>query len=228
MASSLQPTSPICPRRLLLVDHHPLLRRGLRHLLETEPDLIVCAEAATPEAGLAAIAAHLPDLVITELSFRGGDGLEMVKDITKRFPMIPVLVLSMREEVIYAERALRAGARGYVAKHELNDEVIQAVRRVLAGELHTSSALSRQFAGRYLASPVTIAKTGVGLLSDRELEVFQMIGSGQATGKIARALGLSVKTIESHRVNLKLKLQLPSGSALARTALLWVETGRLS
>ena len=132
-------------KRILLVDDHALLRRGLRTLIETDPDLMVCAEADTREGGLDAITSSKPDLVIADLSLRNSDGLQMIKDIKQRSPRLPVLALSMHEEEIYAERVLRAGARGYVTKKELDDTVLTAIRRVLAGEIHTSEAMSRKF-----------------------------------------------------------------------------------
>jgi DNA-binding NarL/FixJ family response regulator len=215
-------------KRILLVDDHALLRRGLRILIETEPDLVVCAEAATRQAGLDAIAALKPDLVIADLSLKDSDGLEMIKDIKQRFPRLPVLALSMHEEVVYAERALRAGARGYLTKQEMDDTVLTAIRRLLAGEIHTSEAISRHFTQQYIGGTTLGPDPSVDWLSDRELEVFKLIGRGQATGEIARSLCLSVKTIESYREHLKLKLKLHSGAALTRGAMLWIETGRVS
>ena len=215
--------------RILLVDDHVLMRRGLKTLIETEPDLVVCAEAATRLTGLDAITASNPDLVIIDLSLRNGDcdGLELIKDIKKHFPHLHMLVLTMHEEATYAERALRAGARGYVTKQELDGTVITAIRHVLAGEIHTSEAMSRRLTQKF----VTGGKVGTGsemdVLSDRELEVFKRIGTGQTTRKIADELFLSVKTIESYREHLKVKLGLASGVELIRQATLWVETGHM-
>ena len=214
-------------KRILLVDDHALLRLGLRTLIETEPDLVICAEAATRQAGLEAIATMKPDLVIADLSLKDSDGLEMIKDIKQRFPQLPVLALSMHEEVVYAERALRAGARGYVTKQEVDDTVLPAIRRVLAGEIYTSEAMSRQFTQQYIGGGTLGKQDGLEQLSDRELAVFRLIALGKATGEIARSLHLSVKTIESYREHLKAKLELPSGAALSRCAVLWLETGRL-
>jgi len=214
--------------RILLVEDHALLRRGLRTLIETDPDLMVCAEADTREGGLDAIASSKPDLVIADLSLRNSDGLQMIKDIKQRFPRLPVLALSMHEEEIYAERVLRAGARGYVTKKELDDTVLTAIRRVLAGEIHTSEAMSRKFTQKFMGGGTLDKGAGLDLLSDRELEVFKRIGRGQSTREIAQFLHLSVKTIESHQEHLKAKLQLSSGAELVRRATLWVETGRMS
>ncbi|MCX6876123.1 MAG: response regulator transcription factor [Verrucomicrobia bacterium] len=229
MPTSNNPAPPPPPpkTRILLVDDHTLLRRGLAALIETDPDLEICGEAATRQAGLDAIAASQPDLVIADLSLKDSDGLEMIKDIKLRFPLLPVLVLSMHEEAIYAERALRAGARGYVTKQELDDTVLIAIRRLLAGEIHTSETMGRQFIRKFMGGSTLRKGPGMDLLSDRELEVFRLIGSGKTTREIAQTLHLSVKTIESYREHLKAKLELSSGPDLSRCAILWMETGRL-
>jgi len=225
-ARRTQPKEP-AKKRIVLVDDHALLRRGLRTLIETEPGLVVCAEADTREGGLDAIDSSKPDLVIADLSLRGSDGLQMIKDIKQRFPRLPVLALSAHEEEIYAERALRAGARGYVTKQEIGDTVLTAIRRVLAGEIHTSEAMSRKFTQKF-AGGGTLEKGGeLELLSNRELEVFELMGRGKTTRGIAQLLCLSVKTIESHKAHLKAKLQLSSGTELVRRATLWVETDRM-
>ena len=225
-ATTNQPKPP-AKTRILLVDDHALLRHGLTALIATEPDLMVCAEAATREEGLKAIATTQPDLVIADLSLKDSDGLQLIKDIKRQFPQLPVLTLSMSAEEVYAERALRAGARGYVTKHELDETVLIAIRRVLAGELYTSEAMSRRFVRKFVEGGKFSRTDALETLSDRELEIFKLIGGGKATGEIARSLNLSVKTIESHREHLKLKLELSSGAELIRCATLWVETGRL-
>lgn len=211
--------------QILIVDDHSLVRRGLTTLIETEPDLHVCAEAASHQAGLAEVASSRPDLVIADLSLQHSDGLALIRDIKLMYPSLPVLALSMHDEAVYAERALHAGARGYVTKQEIDDTILIAIRRVLAGETYLSAAMDRIFSQKFLSG----GKLGGGLdqLTDRELEVFKRIGRGESTRQIALALFLSVKTIESHREHLKAKLQLPSGAAVNRCALLWVETGRL-
>lgn len=216
----------LAKKRILLVDDHALFRRGLASLIETEPDLVICAEAATHQAGLDAIASSKPDLVIADLSLKDSDGLELIKDIHQRFPHLPVLALSTHDEAVYTERALRAGARGYVTKAELDETILTAIRRVLAGEIHTSEAMSRKFIQKFMGGGTLAKGGGLESLSDRELEVFKRIGAGESTREIARALRLSVKTIESYREHLKVKLALSSGAELARRATLWVETGR--
>lgn len=214
--------------RILLVDDHALLRRGLTSLIETEADLSICGEATTHQEGLVAVTSSKPDLVITDLSLQGSDGMELIKDIKRCLPRLPVLVLSMHEEAIYAERALHAGARGYVTKQEIDRTVLIAIRCLLAGEIYTSEAMKRHFTQKFMAGGKIGKGAGLEMLSDRELEIFKLIGSGNPTRGIALSLGLSVKTIESHREHLKQKLGQPSGTALSRCAILWMETGRLS
>jgi DNA-binding NarL/FixJ family response regulator len=214
--------------RILIVDDHALLRRGLASLIETEADLRVCAEADSRRSGLDAILASKPDLVIADLSLKDSDGLEMIKDIKRLHPYLPILVVSMHDEMTYAERALRAGAGGYVTKQEIDGTVIIAIRRLLAGEVHISDKLSRHFAKRFVVGESLGTREGVEMLSDRELEVFKMIGRGKTTREIALLLGLSVKTIESYREHLKLKLNQQSGVGLSHCAILWIESGRLS
>ncbi len=215
-------------KRILLVDDHALLRRGLRTLIETEPDLMVCAEASTRQAGLDAIATAKPDLVIADLSLKDSDGLEMIKDLKQRFPHLPVLACSMHDEAAYAGRVLRAGARGYLSKQEADDIVVlTAIRRVLAGEIHTSEAMARHLARKYVDGRKLEQGSSVEFLSDRELQVFELIGRGKATREIAEFLCLSVKTIESYREHLKVKLKFASGRELTHGAMRWAETGRL-
>jgi DNA-binding NarL/FixJ family response regulator len=211
--------------RILLVEDHALLRRGLASLIETEPDLMVCAEASSHEDGLEAIATAKPDLVITDLSLKDSDGLQLIKDIRKRFRGLPILALSTHDEALYAERALRAGARGYVMKQELAITVLIAIRRVVAGDIYTSEAMSRRFSALFIGGAKLGKRTGLDLLSDREFEVYKLIGQGKSTRAIADVLHVSVKTIESHKERLKDKLRLSSGAELVRRATVWVETG---
>lgn len=227
MSHSPNPSTDPPEIRILLVDDHALVRRGLAALIETEADLVICAEAASHAEGLEAIARSNPDLVIADLSLQDSDGLELVKDIKRLHPLLPVLVLSMHDEAIYAERALRAGARGYVSKRDIDDTVLIAIRRLLAGEIHTSEAMGRLFAEKFIRGGAPGKGVGLEILSDRELQVFTLIGGGKTTREIAAMLKLSVKTIESYREHLKVKLDLPSGSGLTRGAILWMETGRI-
>lgn len=213
--------------RILLVDDHALFRRGLKALIETEPDLVVCAEAATHQAAVAALATANSDLVIADLTLGRGNGLALIREIKRLFPDLPVLTLSMHDEASHAERALRAGARGYVSKQELDDTILIAIRRLLAGETYVSAFMNRCFSAKFINGGKLVKASGVEMLSKREHEVFKWIGGGSGSSEIARALGISVKTIESHREHLKTKLNLASGAALNRAAVLWLETGHL-
>jgi DNA-binding NarL/FixJ family response regulator len=214
-------------KALLVVDDHPLMRRGLAALINGEPDLAVCGEAGACRAALQAIARRPPDLAIVDLSLEGGeDGLDLVKSMKISHPAVPALVLSMHPESLYAERALRAGANGYVSKQQLGDAVLVAIRRVLDGRIYVSEAfgmiLAEHFVGGF--SKTTSPLAG---LSDRELQVFRFIGVGRRTREIAEILHLSPKTIETYREHLKQKLGLHSASELLRRAARFVETGEM-
>ena len=217
------------PRRasktIVIVDDHPVLRLGLITLIQSEPDLAVQAAVATSQAALAAIQEGQPDLVIVDLRLGEGDGLDLVKQIKLRHRGIPCLMLSMHDESVYAARALSAGARGYVTKQQLDATVLVAIRRVLAGETYISDALERRLASKYLGGRTLETDSPLHLLSDRELQVFRLVGEGSTTRRIAEILTRSVKTIESHLEHIKNKLDLQSGAELVRRAAQWVETG---
>jgi DNA-binding NarL/FixJ family response regulator len=213
-------------KTILIVDDHPVLRRGLSALIESEPDLAVGGEAATCVAALDAIRTTEPDLVIVDLALGASDGLDLIKDMRKRHPAIPALVLSMQDEAVYAERALRAGAKGFVTKQELDETVLIAIRRVLDGDLYMSDQLETRLAARFVGGRTLDTASTLGALSDRELQVFRLIGQGRTTRQIAETLHLSIKTIESHREHIKNKLTIETAAELAQRATQWVETGR--
>lgn len=214
--------------RLLIVDDHPVVRQGLAELLNQEPDFTVCGQANNAVQGLSAARTLSPDLAIVDLSLRGSSGLDLIKDIHAFLPKLPVLVLSMYDETIYAERALRAGARGYVMKHEAAESVFTAIRRLLAGQFYVSEAMNSRMVHRFASgrAPTPGAADGgkdmIDSLSDRELQVLQLIGQGKGTRLIAEELHISVKTVETHRAHLKEKLRLPDASGLVRFAIEWV------
>jgi DNA-binding NarL/FixJ family response regulator len=213
--------------RILLVDDHPMMRRGLAALIGGEPDLAVCAEAGNRHAAFAAIARSPPDLAIVDLSLEGGeDGLDLVKALKIGSPPVPALVLSMHPEAHYGERALRAGARGYVTKQLLGEAVLAAIRRVLAGRIYMSEALGTELASRFVGGD-SKPRSALAVLSDRELQVFRLIGAGRRTREIASMLHLSPKTIESHREHLKQKLDIDGGPELIRRAVCFAETGAI-
>ncbi len=202
-------------RRIFLIDDHSIMREGLRRLLEAESELSVCGEASTAKQALAAIAADQPDLVLIDIALPGADGLELIKTLRARFPALLMLVLSMHDEALYAERVLRAGAKGYVMKSSSSEQLLEAVRKVMAGEIFVSSALSSQML-QSMVKGRTQALGSLGQLSDRELEIVQLIGQGLSTSEISTRLGISSKTVESHRGNIRAKLSLKSGAELAR------------
>lgn len=206
------------PQRVLIVDDHPLLRDGLIKVINQQAELAVCGEAADARAGLATVAKCRPDVAIVDLSLEEGNGLDLIKDLHARYPKLPILVLSMHPENLYAERAIRAGAKGYVMKHEPVARVIAALRKVLSGNV----ALSDNILSRMLGVPKPGRQDGekspAELLSDRELEVFRMLGQGQGTRQIAQKLGLAISTIESYRASIKQKLGVERATELVARA----------
>ncbi|HEX5037850.1 MAG TPA: response regulator transcription factor [bacterium] len=207
--------------RILIVDDHPVVRQGLALLIGQQPDLSVCGEAEDAFRALSAIEALKPDLVLADVSLKGADGIELTKDIKARFPSVPVLVLSMLDESFYAERALRAGAKGYVMKQEATDKILTAIRRVLGGEVFVSDKMVSRMLQK-MAGDSAAGGSPVDLLSDREMTVFQLIGRGYSTARIAEDLHLSVKTVETHRAHIKEKLNLADAAELSGYAGQWL------
>jgi DNA-binding NarL/FixJ family response regulator len=218
---------PRAKKTIFIVDDHPVLRRGLASLIESEPDLAICGTAATNQAALNALSERQPDLLIVDVALlEGNDGLELVKAVKRSYPEVLTLVLSMHDEAVYAERALRAGAQGYVTKQQLDETVLTAIRRVLDGETYMSANLEQRLATKYLGGGSLESGSPLDALSDRELQVFRQIGLGRSTRQIAESLKLSIKTIESHREHIKQKLGLETTEALAQRATQWIETDR--
>jgi DNA-binding NarL/FixJ family response regulator len=209
--------------RIFIVDDHPVVRKGLIEFLNLEEDLVTCGESASAEEALESLPALKPDLVILDLSLKGTSGLELLKDIRIRHPDLPVLVLSMHEESLYAERVLRAGARGYIMKQEALPELKIAIRRVLDGKIYLSGRMGEQLLESFAHGARVRTGSPLERLSDREMEVFEMIGRGLETKEIAYKLHLSVKTVETHRANIKRKLDMKSSSDLVRHAMSWVQ-----
>ena len=209
--------------KVLLVDDHPIIRHGVAALIQSEADLEVCAEADTPHGALEAVAQHKPDVVLADLSFEGLSGIELIKDFKVRHPNLPVLILSMHDESFYAERVLRAGAMGYIMKQEASEQVVNALRRVLSGQIYLSQKMCTRLLNSVFDNKATDRESPIETLSDRELEVFELIGQGLATRQIAQKLHLSVKTIESHRAHVKSKLGLKTSTELVQAAIRWIE-----
>lgn len=220
---NLTPAAFTRQRAVLLVDDHPVLREGLRKLINQEQDLRVCAEAKTPAEALAVMADLRPDVVVVDLLLTEGHGLELIKDIHSLAKDIPILVFSMLEEEAYALRALKAGARGYISKQEPSDQVIAGIRAVLRGDYAVGNIALRMAFGS--GRPPGSAEADLpGCLGNRELEVFELLGQGFGTRQIAHRLGRSFKTIETYRARIKQKLQLKSAPELVREAVRWMET----
>jgi DNA-binding NarL/FixJ family response regulator len=206
---------------VLVVDDHPIVRQGLTLMIEQEPDLEVCGEAEEIRAALAAIQAAPPDVVLLDISLPGPDGFELLKAIRTTHPALPVLVLSMHDESMYAERALRAGANGYIMKQEATENVLVALRRVLRGEMYVSDRVGSMMLRQIATGAGRAGETPVARLSDRELEVFRLIGEGHGTKRIAEELFLSVKTVETYQAHIKEKLGLQSSRDLVQRAIEW-------
>jgi len=195
-------------------------------LIEHEPDLCVSAQADNAVQALAAIASQPPDLAVVDISLPDKSGLELIKDLQSMHPQLPLLVISMHDETLYAERVLRAGGRGYIMKQEGGKKLMEAIRQVLQGQIYVSEKMSAKILELFSGRRPTSSNSPVERLSDREFEVFQLIGQGQTTRQIAQRLHLSVKTVEVHRANIKKKLELVSGAELVRFAIRWAEAQR--
>jgi DNA-binding NarL/FixJ family response regulator len=208
-------------RKVLVVDDHPIVRQGLALLINREPDLAVCGEAENAHAAIVFLMKNKPDILVVDISLNGPDGLDLLKDIRTRHPDIPVLILSMHDESIYAERALRAGAQGYIMKQEATEKVLMALRRILTHEIYVSERIANRMLQRYIGNPNLERPSSLSDLTDRELEVFRLIGLGHSTRQIAEELHISVKTVESYQAHIKEKLSLRSGRELVQHAIQW-------
>lgn len=208
-------------RRVLIVDDHPIIRQGLRRVMDNEGDLTVCAEAETVRDARAAINNTSPDVVIVDISLKQGDGMELVREIRAHHPRMPILVLSMHDELIYAERMLSAGANGYIMKQAASDQFLVAIRRVLDGGIYVSESVGANLIQKFATRGASISVNPVDRVSNREIQILHMIGKGMSTREIALALNLSIKTVESHRQRIKRKLNLSTGTQLVQYAVKW-------
>lgn len=207
--------------KILIIDDHPLIREGLTARISRQRNLVVCGEAATDDEALRCVRETLPDLVIVDIFLKTGHGIDVIKRIKSEFPAIKLLVFSGFAESLYAERALRAGASGYVNKQDSNEKLLEAIHAVLQGQLYVGPELSRQLINQALGGSDN-SKPPINRLSDRELEVYRMIGQGLTSGVIAERLFLSHHTIDSHRENIKRKLDIKNAGELVRSAVQWV------
>jgi DNA-binding NarL/FixJ family response regulator len=211
-------------RRLLIVDDHPMMRTGLAQLIGSEPDLKVVAEAGNAGQALAAVAKNQFDLALLDISLPDKNGLELIKDLRALRPELLILVVSMHDEMIYAERVLRAGGRGYIMKQEGGEKFLRAIRQVLGGQVYVSEKMAARVLEIFSGRPTEKSSSPVQNLSDREFEVFQLIGQGIGTRDIAGQLHVSVKTVEVHRANIKRKLNLKTATDLVRQAVRWADS----
>jgi DNA-binding NarL/FixJ family response regulator len=215
--------SPCVPqvkkKTVFVVDDHPLLRQGLALMINREHDLMVCGEAEEAQTAMREIAAKQPDILIADISLNGPDGLDLLKSLRMLYPTLPVLILSMHDESIYAERSLRARANGYIMKAEATEKVLIAVRRILGGEIYLSDRMANKLLHQYVSGSSADVNSRLSALSDRELEVFRLIGEGNSTRQIAEKLHLSVKTVETYQAHIKEKLSLHSGRELVQHAI---------
>lgn len=215
---------PPARRQVLVVEDHPLMRAGLAQLINRQPDLVVCGEAGDPHAAMHEIARSRPDLILTDITMPGRSGFEFIKDLVAERPDRLILVVSMHDEVIFAERALRAGARGYVMKDAGGENLLVAIRQVLAGQVYLSPGMSARILDDLSGRRPRGSDSPIEKLSDREFEILQLVGVGKSTRDIAAQLNLSPKTVDVHRGHIKEKLQLKDSTALVRYAVRWVET----
>jgi DNA-binding NarL/FixJ family response regulator len=206
-------------KTVFIVDDHPLLRQGLALLVNRERDLVVCGEAEEAQAAMREIAQKKPDILIADISLNGPDGLDLLKNLRMLYPNLPVLILSMHDESIYAERALRARANGYIMKQEATEKVLIAVRRILSGDIYLSDRMANKLLHQYISGAPADMNSRLSVLSDRELEVFRLIGEGRSTRQIAEKLHLSIKTVETYQAHIKDKLSLHSGRELVQHAI---------
>lgn len=210
-------------RTILIVEDHPIVRQGLAQMVNHEKDLTVCGAAEDPKQAVEQIELLQPELVLLDISLKGGNGIELLKNIKVRFPKTLILMLSMHDEALYAVRALRAGASGYVMKQEATEKVLTAIRHVLNGEIYLSDRMEKKMMQQLVGGRSSRTGSPLEDLSDRELEVFGLIGQGHGTRQIAEQLHLSIKTIESHRAHIKEKLNLRNANELVQHAIQWRE-----
>ena len=207
--------------RVFLVDDHPLVREGLTNLINEQNDLTVCGEAEDSAGAITGIAKTRPDVVLVDISLKNESGLELVKNLESQFPLVALIVLSMHDEALYAERALRAGARGYVMKRESTKSVLASIRRVMEGGVYVSERVVNSMARRFSSSPKQAESSPVERLSDRELEIFRLLGQGRTTAQIAEDLHLSLKTVQAYCARAKEKFGVSSLGELLRAAIRW-------
>jgi len=218
---------PVSRRRVFIVDDHPLVREGLANLINQQSDLVVAGQAEDAAQALAGIGASRAELALIDISLKTASGLELVKDLKLHHPEVALIVLSMHDEMLYAERAIRAGARGYVMKSETSKEVLTAIRRVLQGDVYVSERVVNLMARRLGSSRKAASSSPVEQLSDRELEIFRLLGQGRTTSQIATDLHLSLKTVQAYCARAKEKFGVDSLTELLRAAIRWEDASHV-
>ena len=224
-----RPLHPSAPDifRILIVDDHPLVRESLKKIIQREPDLAVCGEVADRDEALALAASTKPHLVICDLTLKSSHGLELIKDLCHQQSDVQIIVLSMHDETLHAERVIRAGARGYISKQEVPKKILQAIRHVLSGQIYWSEKAAAHVASKIARPSRPARKFSVDILSDREMQVFELFGSGQSSRQIALALGIDASTVETYRARIKEKLNLKSAVELLQYAICWSNNPKL-
>jgi DNA-binding NarL/FixJ family response regulator len=224
-ALAVRDNGPAAKTRIMMVDDHPIVREGMAQFLNAQPDLLLCCEAGNSEQAHSLMLSCDPALVIVDISLKNESGLDLIKSLRRRHPTVALLAMSQHDELIFAERALRAGANGYLMKEEATGHILRAIRRVLAGDVYLSDAMHSRLSRR-LMDPGSVSASPVSGLTEREFEVLHLLGLGFGTRQIAEKLNRSIKTIESHRAALKEKLRLDSGTDLVRFAVQMASQGR--
>jgi DNA-binding NarL/FixJ family response regulator len=207
--------------RVLIVDDHPMTREGLVHVINHQPDLVVCGEAESAAQALDILDSSRPNLLLIDITLPGKSGLELIKDVKAMQPELLMLVISMHDESLYADRVLRAGARGYITKHEGGEKLIEAIRRVLSGKIYVSESMSAHILEIFSGGQTGLDRSSIEKLSDREFEVFESLGDGLSSQQIAKRLHLSAKTVDAHRANIKTKLNIKTTAELISFAARW-------
>lgn len=224
---SSPPSAPVpapVQRRVMLVDDHPMTREGLAAIINRQPDLVAGCQASSPAEAMALLPKCSPELLVTDMTMPGRSGVEFIKDVHALLPELPILVLSMHDEMLYAERTLRAGARGYLMKDAGSAKVLEVIRLLLGGQSYVSPQMSARLLDAVTGRKPRGSTSPIEKLSDREFEVFRLLGTGKSTKEIATALNLSPKTVDVHRARIKEKLQLRDATSLIHHAVRWVET----
>jgi DNA-binding NarL/FixJ family response regulator len=218
----MRPGKPAIQKtRVLIVDDHPMTRAGLVHVINHQPDLVVCGEAESAAQALDILDSSRPNLLLIDITLPGKSGLELIKDVKAMRPELLMLVISMHDESLYADRVLRAGARGYITKHEGGEKLIDAIRRVLSGKIYVSESMSAHILEIFSGGQTGLDRSSIEKLSDREFEVFESLGEGLSSQQIAKRLHLSAKTVDAHRANIKTKLNIKTTAELISYAARW-------